>query len=129
MPQRATVRTIPTPEIQGEDSWVKVCALKMSERLQVQQENKGLDPNSKEAIEHGFRVIAEHVLEWNWVDDKGEPLPQPFGRPDVIAGLTDAEGNFLAGLFVGPSPATLKNSATGSSASSSSAAESRPTNG
>lgn len=35
--------------------------------------------------------LAHSVIMWNWTGLAGEPLPQPYGRPDVLMGLSNDE--------------------------------------
>jgi len=111
MPQRLSVRTIPSPEIQGDDSWVKLSAVKLGEvmHLQDQIEKAGQTLTPLEQARVGIQVLADHILGWNWVDDVGKALPTPTEDPTVIEGLTDTEAFWLLAQFSGPSKAELKN--------------------
>ena len=40
--------------------------------------------------------LARRIVAWNWTDLMGEPLPQPYGRPDVLQGLSVDELFWLA---------------------------------
>ena len=40
-------------------------------------------------------LVSAHVLEWNFVDDEGEPLPQPAEKPEVVDELTEEEATFI----------------------------------
>jgi hypothetical protein len=56
-------------------------------------------------------MLKEHVIAWNWVDTKGEPLPQP---PEGLAKLITPERWFLIGKLFNPdTEEEKKNSETG----------------
>jgi len=131
MPQRASVRTIPSPDVQGDDSWVKLSAIKLGDYLQMhgQLEAAGKAPTAIEQARLGINLLSEHIVGWNWVDDYGEPLALPKDDPSVIEGLTEGEAFWLIAQFTGPSQVELKNSVAGSPARSSPAAASRRSSG
>lgn len=54
-------------------------------------------------------VLARRVLAWNWTDLMGEPLPQPYGKPDVIQMLSDDEMLWLVTAAQGETGAQRKN--------------------
>lgn len=111
MPQRKAIRQVFTPEVQGEDSWVKVSRLKVGQwfALQGPEGANGAEPSQAEQVRRGLKVLVEHVLGWNWVDDEGQPLPQPKDDPAVLEQLTDEEALCLLRVLQGPSEAQLKN--------------------
>ena len=45
-------------------------------------------------LEYTALLLGRLVKKWNWVDDDGEPLPEP--SEEVIANLPYAELKFLA---------------------------------
>jgi hypothetical protein len=90
---------IATPEIQGADSWVEVVPFLVGERLELPAKNDRM------------QLLAERVLAWNWVDQEGEPLPQPGGDQSVFREkLTTFEIVALTELVLKfPGPDDLKN--------------------
>jgi len=109
MPKRIRVREIPSPELQGEDSWVKVKAPTMAEFNQIQSlpaqmqelaatEGVAADVIKKMAKEYE-ELIAQFILEWNWVDDDDKPLPQPHNNPEIFDQLTAPEVMWLGGVL------------------------------
>ena len=46
-------------------------------------------------VETVFRMmtkeLSKRVIAWNWTDMMGQPLAQPYGDPDAIAGVTTEE--------------------------------------
>jgi len=95
MPKRKSIREIPSPEIQGEDSWVKVKPMTYGEQRVFRLRMRELR-GDEEALElEGCKLLAEWVVDWNWVDENDEPLPKPEGNPKVIDGLLSHEIQFL----------------------------------
>lgn len=104
-PKRQRVRRYVSNEIQGDGSWVIVAALKVAEMRKYQGYAEADD---FDAFELGIDVLRTHVFEWNWVDDAGNPFPQPKDDPSVMDELTDAEVEFLSTCIQG-SEAEVKN--------------------
>ena len=104
-PKRRRVRRHSSNEVQGEGSWVIVAALTVAE---MREFRKRTDKKDFDAFELGVEVLQTHVREWNWVDDDGQPFPQPKDDPSVIDLLTDEEVKFLSVLIQG-SEAEAKN--------------------
>ncbi len=119
MPKRQTVKTVKTDEIQGEDSFVTISGVKVSEikatrkrSLDIAARQKAADKakaagEDAEDIEdfdgfgEGLKMIVNHVLDWNWVDDAGNPLSKPQEDQEVFNELTTDEVTFLAELLTG----------------------------
>lgn len=130
MPQRQITRRVETPEIQGEDSWIALRPMTVGEALRLQrgaEKMPGLGkrfialvkrlfrikensyPKSR-AYESSMKRILAFVADWNWVDDRGEPLPNPRQNPDVVKHLTNTEVLALAKIIYGPKQETdIKN--------------------
>ncbi len=122
MPIRQSVKTVQTPELQGDDSWVKLRRLTLGESLDLDKEQRKLareglsELSPEERLEYarvGLKVVAQCILDWNWVDDEGVPLPKPSDDPLVVERLTDQEIVFLTGFFQVEDKDKLKNSTTG----------------
>lgn len=92
MPQRINklYRTVDSTEVQGEGSWVKLKAPTLEDVRGVTMPAEG---DSKSALDFGSAILGNLLVEWNWVDDDGEPLPKP--TPEIVAGLPYAEVQFL----------------------------------
>ena len=113
MPKRNSIREIPSPEIQGEDSWVKVKPMTYGEqkafRVRMRELEVDEDVQDKEAQNaaedarelEGCRLLAQWVVDWNWVDEEDKPLPKPEGKPEVINDLLDHEVKFLIATLSG----------------------------
>ena len=106
MPQRKSTRRFESPDIQGDDSWIEVSRLTVGEARQINQAQGKTDQDSFEAV---LPLYQSHIVNWNWVDDDGEPLPLPKDDPGVIDQLTDQEFAFVAECLSGDEE-TQKNS-------------------
>lgn len=92
MPKRKRITRHDSEEVQGEGSWVKTATLTVAE---MRESRKLAKTKNFDAFELGVDVTKTHVLEWNWVGDDGEPLPQVPDHPEVVDTLTDEEIGFL----------------------------------
>lgn len=98
MPERQRVKKLPSPAVQGADSWVQIKAITVGEAKKLQR----LNGAGESEIDRASReLMSEYVLDWNWVDDAGEPLPKPNANPDIFDLLTPAEIQFIAGALGG----------------------------
>ena len=101
MPKRQTTRKIPSPNIQGDDSWVIVKPMTYGEQKAFRDEMRKLE-DDPEALElEGCKLLAQWVTDWNWVDDNGDPLPKPAGNPEIIDTLLSHEVQFLISTLSG----------------------------
>ncbi len=72
------------------------------------------------------KVLSENVLEWDWIDEFDVSYPQPYQKPDVLAGLHVQELMWLVGQYHEPATGMTKNSSTDSSSSSEAKETSQP---
>jgi hypothetical protein len=101
MPQRQAVPTvtIKTPEAMGADSWVvfrkspHLAGHREQLRRELEEQGVTFDAAGNahggeftptQLEEMGMQRLAESLVDWNWVDDGGKPLPKP--DPDDIEG-------------------------------------------
>lgn len=96
MPKRLNLKTLDSAVLQGEDSWVKmlVPTIEQSKRnmeiiapyqdklAKLRKEGKTQqDPEYQEvmtALNEAAKPINSQIFKaWNWVDNEGDPLPQP----------------------------------------------------
>jgi hypothetical protein len=98
MPKRQSVKTYKSDIVQGEGSFVKTTAVKVKEIRQIRKHAKDEDFDD---FEGGIKLLADHIIKWNWVDDEGQPLPCPKDDPEVINELTNEESEYLVGLLMG----------------------------
>lgn len=88
MPVRQNTKRVPSDEVQGEGSFVEIKRLTYGEI-------KMLRTASDDRLTQSADVVRTVVVNWNWVDDAGQPLPLPSADPDVLDLLTDAEIGFI----------------------------------
>lgn len=116
MPKRQSTKIIPTPEMQGDDSWIKVRPPTVKESKkhrntlrEIEQQledvlNAGGDALKEQELEDekeslGLEFMSSFFVEWNWVDDDDKPLPQPLGNPDVFELCNAFEVKYLGELI------------------------------
>ncbi len=97
MPRRQSNRRVVSTEVQGDDSFVVLRPMKWGEAKAIVGV-AGAD--SARAIEMVDRLAA-YIVDWNWVDDDGNPLPKPAEDPSVIDRLTSTEVRYLLGELRG----------------------------
>jgi hypothetical protein len=74
MAQRVTTRKVLSDEVQGEGSWVMLRALPYG---MVTRRAKITQDDMEQVLAFNQEFLAEVVVDWNWVDDAGAPLPIP----------------------------------------------------
>lgn len=110
MPKRKSVKKHDASEVQGEGAFVVTTAVKVKEIREIRRLAKTDDFDE---FEGGVSMLAKHIIDWNFVDDEGKPLPVPKDRPEVVDELTNEESEFLAELLMGEQGKS-KNSNSGS---------------
>lgn len=117
MPKRKTsIVRVDASDVQGEGAfvvvkkmqWGEIKALSKQQRKANKLAKTDEEASEEMAIDMTDKLIASRVLEWNWVDDNGDPLPQPKDNPEVIDMCTDEEFEFL-GTAIAGSEAVRKN--------------------
>lgn len=104
-PKRRRVVRHASNDVQGEGSWVIVASLTVRESREEVERSK---EEGYDVIEASVNIVKTHTYEWNWVDDDGEPLPQPQEDPSIIGELSTDEFTFLSECISG-SEAEAKN--------------------
>lgn len=132
MPSRLSVKNIPTPEIQGDDSWIKYRPVTIEEARELRSKvsevqskqdkalvdfavskNKAVADLTEDEKNNAYETsgltddllnfadmqLAKFIIEWNWVDDDGNPLPQPKNDFTVLGKLYTHEYSFIMRLF------------------------------
>lgn len=94
MPKRQFIRKIDTPELQGEDSWIKVRDLNYGYVKKLQKAMAEMSDEEKVAAND--ELIRKVVVDWNWVDDDDNPLPKPHEDETVVDQLTANEVLFIS---------------------------------
>ena len=98
MPKRKSVNKFDAKEIQGEGAFVKVSAVKVQ---QIRELREGSGEEGFDYFEEGLKLVAAHVVDWNLVDDEGDPLPLPADIPEVIDELTEDEASWIVDRLLG----------------------------
>ena len=98
MAKRKRIIRFPSDEIQGKGSWALVARLTVAEMRAIRKARAAEDAD---LFELGVEVLKTHIKEWNWVDDDGEPMPQPKDNHDIIDSLSDSESTFLTECIQG----------------------------
>ena len=98
MPKRRGIRTIDCSEVQGEGKYVKIIGLKVGEAMALGSTE---ELSETEALDKAKEMFVDHVIEWNWVDDFGDPLPLPKELPEIVYDLYPEELAFLIGALSG----------------------------
>jgi len=99
MSKRLNEYVVPSDAIQGEGSFVRVRAVLYGESKRLAVEVEAL--NQAEKVQLNERLIMEHIIAWNWVDDEGQPLPLPSEDSSVLDRLTGQEMAFLGEALSG----------------------------
>ncbi len=99
MPSRQNVKQVPSDEVQGEGSWIKVRPYTVAQhnrRVGLLRRAQAAETEAEtQAVEAElWALFAEVVVGWNWVDDEGKPLPKPSDT-GVYELLTMPEMQFI----------------------------------
>ena len=115
MPKRLNTRKFTSEVVQGDDSWVVLKRATMGEGKEAGRLNTDIpidgDGGPDRANLRSDRnnvFLANRVVEWNWVDDAGTPLPQPKDDPNIVDSLTDLEIDWLIDHAAGRAEEWLK---------------------
>lgn len=92
---RRNIRRVASDAVQGAGSWVSVRIISFGEAKRITAETGNADANSAATIAMTERLIREHLVDWSWRDDNGNPLPLPSQDANVIDQLTVEEIAFL----------------------------------
>ncbi len=103
--------TLDSSEVQGEGTWVKVRKVDFGEKRRFLALGQRLRAAAKvgagaEGLAPMAALVARGVLEWNWTDAEGNPLPLPREADGeaAIDHLLEEEVTFLAGHILGTRP-------------------------
>ena len=93
-----------TPHFVHKGEWVEILpVMTVKEVMQISRlQNAGTDGSQLgENLTHLCKELARRVISWNWTDLMGEPMEQPYKRPDVLEGLSSEELMWLMGATGG----------------------------
>ncbi len=102
MPQR-TGRTVTVwGGPQGEDAFVIVKRMTVEEKTAFGKLFVNVQGKDTDEQEMAVRsAVADLVLDWNWVDDNGDPLPKPHRNVEVVGKLLEEELKWLFEAITG----------------------------
>ena len=101
MAQRLTqkYRRVDSASVQGEGSYVVFTSPTFDDVATfsdlIFSSGNGEVKNDAEAVKLVTPMLKQFVTGWDWVDDEGQPLPNPQEEPGVIDRLTMEEQSFL----------------------------------
>jgi len=82
------------PHFVHKGEWVEILpVMTVKEVMQISRlQNAGTDGSQLgENLTDLCKELARRVIAWNWTDLMGEPMEQPYNRPDVLEGLSSEE--------------------------------------
>lgn len=106
MPKRSKPYVqVSAAEVQGEESWIRLRKYTWAERKELQARFRALNAEKKEKklsdeeasdalVGNLEEVLIDRLMEWNWVDAEGMPLPIPKAVGD-LGSLQDDEIQYL----------------------------------
>lgn len=102
MPKRQMVQHVLSDAVMGKGSWVDFRRMTVAESKAIRASSEQHAGDESWAETHSVQLLADHIVNWNWVDENDAALPLPKDDPTVIDRLTDLELNFLNNLFKPP---------------------------
>ncbi len=99
MAKRNSTKRIDSESVQGEGSYVVLRHMKVGMWRKLK---KKLDEKDADNFIIDLETIQGHVVEWDWVDDDGKPLPLPDSISVDDIDLTIEEKSFLIGAIFAP---------------------------
>ena len=92
------------PHFVHKGEWVEILpVMTVKEVMQISRlQNAGTDGSQLgQNLTDLCKELARRVIAWNWTDLMGEPMEQPYNRPDVLEGLSSEELMWLMGATGG----------------------------
>ena len=90
-----------TPYYVHEGEWVELLpVITVKEVMHIsklQSAANGETENLGENLTNLCKELSRRLISWNWTNLVGEPLEQPFNRPDVLEELSSEELMWLMG--------------------------------
>ena len=93
MAQRVSTSKVLSDSVQGEGSFVVLRAIPYG---LIRERATMATDDMAQMLAFNAQFLASVVVEWNWVDDEGNPLPLPADDPGVIDKLVLPEFQFIA---------------------------------
>ena len=84
-----------TPYHIHKGEWVKVIPLFSVRQYIAWNKLRNALTGDVQTMEAGLdalcRELATKIVDWNWTDNDGKKLPQPYKKPEVLMDLSEAE--------------------------------------
>ena len=83
-----------TPHYIHKGEWVEILpVITVREVMQISKlQNAGGDASGLgENLTELCKELCRRVIAWNWTDLMGEPIDQPYNRPDILESLSSEE--------------------------------------
>ena len=83
-----------TPHYVHTGEWVEILpVITVKEVMQISKlQNAGDDASGLgENLTELCKELSKRVVKWNWTDLMGEPIDQPYNRPEILEGLSSEE--------------------------------------
>ena len=107
-----------TPHFVHKGEWVEILpVMTVKEVMQISRlQNAGADGSQLgENLTTLCKELSRRVISWNWTDLMGEPMEQPYNRPDVLEGLSSEELMWLMAATNGGESADARKKDSGES--------------
>ena len=93
-----------TPHYVHKGEWVEILpVITVKEVMQISKlQNAGDNASGLgENLSLLCKELSRRGIKWNWTDLMGEPIDQPYDRPDILEGLSSEELMWLMGAASG----------------------------
>jgi hypothetical protein len=107
-----------TPHFVHKGEWVEILpVMTVKEVMQISRlQNAGSDGSQLgDNLTALCKELSRRVISWNWTDLMGEPMEQPYNRPDVLEGLSSEELMWLMAATNGGESADARKKDSGES--------------
>lgn len=89
-----------------EGEWVELHPARSIAEVMALSDVKMIAEEGSGALDSLCLQLSERLISWNWTDNFGQPLPQPYQNPGVIKSLSDDEVMWLIGAAKGQETST-----------------------
>lgn len=103
IPKRNRIKTI-TGNINHDGGKIVIKAPTVGDQRHNQKHLKTFKDGSDEQELAANQWMADYVLDWDWIDDDGNPLPKPHRNPEVFIQITNDELKYIALCLGGMTP-------------------------
>ena len=83
-----------TPYFVHQDEWIEILpVITVAEVMHISrlQNASGDTSNLDENLTELCKELSRRLVAWNWTDLMGEPMEQPYNRPDILEALSSDE--------------------------------------